>query len=499
VIAPGLAGPGISPLVLEHVEAAKRAEKRGALDDALAEYERAFYLLPLGADAALAAELLRGIGHVRRQRGEIELALEAYEASLEIARAAALQDGAASALNAIAQNLGTLAESEGDERGAIEAYEAAADSFAAAGDELHTILALNNLGLARLNAGDVNGAGASFDAAYRLAELDRDAELLGRVELNRARLHIGTGLLALARDCCDRAFEHFSAAGSRLRIGETLQVYGRLFSAMHHVALAEEHFARAAEIADACGFRLLGADVCVDRARILTVQDRIFDALRQLNRAHLLYHELHARRELVDLDRRLDGLAVDYRNALRIWAESVEANDRFTGGHCDRVAELTCAIARKLGFEAHDIAWIRIGAYVHDVGKVNIPAALLNKRGPLEPGEREIVRRHSADGDAILAALDLPFPIRPMVRSHHERVDGLGYPDGLSADEIPLTARILRVADSYDALTSHRPWRPAFEPEEALDIMERAVGADFDPAVFIAFLDVLSPTEPARP
>jgi tetratricopeptide (TPR) repeat protein len=427
-------------------------------------------------------------------RGDGEAAGQLYERALVLAMEAG--DTRLTAL--IAQNLGTLAESEGDERGAIEAYEAAADSFASAGDALHTILALNNLGLARLNAGDVHGAGASFDAAYRLADLDRDPELLGCVELNRAKLHINTGLLVMARDCCDRAFEHFSVAGSRLRIGETLQVYGQLFDASDHVALAAEHFTRAAEIANACGFRLLGADVCVDRARLFTVQHRIFDALRQLNQAHRLYNELHARRELIDLDRRLDALAVDYGNALRTWAESVESNDRCSSGHCERVAALTCAIARNLGFGARDIAWIRMGAFVHDVGKVNIPASLLNKRGPLEPAEWEIVRRHSADGDALIAALELPFPLRPMVRSHHERMDGRGYPDGLTGDEIPLTARILHVADSYDALTSHRAWRPAFDPDVALSIMQHAVGTVFDPPVFTAFLDVLAAAEAAR-
>lgn len=136
--------------------------------------------------------------------------------------------------------------------------------------------------------------------------------------------------------------------------------------------------------------------------------------------------------------------------------------------------------------------WFRIGALLHDVGKIEVPTEILTKNGPLSPEERAIMERHAAIGAELLRDIEFPWDVLPMIRSHHERWDGRGYPDQLEGETIPLTARVLCIADVFDALASDRPYRVAFPRDEALAIMEKDVGKAFDPALFPRFLQVVT-------
>jgi putative nucleotidyltransferase with HDIG domain len=132
-----------------------------------------------------------------------------------------------------------------------------------------------------------------------------------------------------------------------------------------------------------------------------------------------------------------------------------------------------------------------MGAFLHDVGKARLPQEIIQKPGGLDNHEWEEMRAHTTVGDQIVAELDFPYDVRPMVRSHHERWDGAGYPDGLSGEDIPLIARILCIADVYDALTTDRSYRSAFSQEEALTIMESEAGKMIDPTLFATFKAVI--------
>ena len=187
------------------------------------------------------------------------------------------------------------------------------------------------------------------------------------------------------------------------------------------------------------------------------------------------------------------------------WVKSIETKDPYTAGHCERVARYASRLAAVIGFEGRDLAWFAIGALLHDVGKTAVPSAVLTKCGPLTPEEWSLMRDHTVHGDRIAMELDLPWEIRPMVRSHHERWDGSGYPDRLRGVEIPLTARVLCIADVYDALTSTRCYRPAIPCEAALRVMESETGAVLDPGLFHLFRsarcyadDAPDPRAPAR-
>ncbi len=172
---------------------------------------------------------------------------------------------------------------------------------------------------------------------------------------------------------------------------------------------------------------------------------------------------------------------------LREMAAALDAQDSYTDGHSRRVALHSAMVARKLGLERTDIAKIRTAAAMHDIGKLRIPIELLNKPGELSPEEFEVVKGHASAGADIVACMDDP-EITAMVRHHHERFDGTGYPAGLEAERTPLGARIIAVADTFDALTSLRPYRKAIPHKQALEAIEAVSGTQLDPVVVRAFL-----------
>jgi two-component system cell cycle response regulator len=168
--------------------------------------------------------------------------------------------------------------------------------------------------------------------------------------------------------------------------------------------------------------------------------------------------------------------------------------DRALGAHASDVADLAEPVARRLGLTQEQLLQVRQAAELHDVGKLAIPDAILEKPGPLTADELELVRRHPVVGERILASAPALLGIAEIVRSTHERFDGGGYPDGLSGTEIPVIARIVAVCDAFDAMTSNRPYRPALPHEEALAELRRCAGTQFDPTIVAAFLAELGAT-----
>lgn len=149
----------------------------------------------------------------------------------------------------------------------------------------------------------------------------------------------------------------------------------------------------------------------------------------------------------------------------------VEARDPYTEGHCERLAAFATAVGMELGLPPHDIATLRSGAYLHDLGKIGVPDSVLLKPGPLSTEELSIMRTHPVIGDELCGAVKSLEAVRGIVRSHHERADGRGYPDGLKGKAIPLLAQIVGVVDVFDALTTTRPYRTALSTEAAYNLM----------------------------
>jgi putative two-component system response regulator len=157
-------------------------------------------------------------------------------------------------------------------------------------------------------------------------------------------------------------------------------------------------------------------------------------------------------------------------------ARSIESKNSLTEGHSDRLAEYAAQLGESLDLPEGQLHELRIASLLHDIGKVAVPDAILFKPGPLNAEEMEIVKQHPIIGENICAPLKSFRHVLPMIRHHHERMDGSGYPDGLRGDEIPLKARILQIVDIYDALTTDRPYRSALSHLEALEILRREAG-----------------------
>lgn len=180
------------------------------------------------------------------------------------------------------------------------------------------------------------------------------------------------------------------------------------------------------------------------------------------------------------------------RKAVDAIAATAEARDPYTAGHQRRVADIAVAIATVLGLGADEVEGIRIAATIHDVGKVSVPIEVLVRPGKLRAADWEMIKGHSRAGYEIVADIAFPQPVAEMVLQHHERCDGSGYPDGLDGDEILLGARIIAVADTVEAMSSHRPYRAALGLEAALDEIKRERGRLFDPQVVDACLHLVA-------
>jgi diguanylate cyclase (GGDEF)-like protein len=202
------------------------------------------------------------------------------------------------------------------------------------------------------------------------------------------------------------------------------------------------------------------------------------------NRVHLYRPEVV---EIAELRRLAHGpdRAARFRAAAGL-AQAVDARDTYTGSHSTRVAELGAWIAARLGLDVEYIELTRLAGSLHDLGKLAVPEEILRKPGPLTQAERTVLERHSQIGFRMLESLGVE-PVAEWVLHHHERWDGMGYPDGMAGEEIPLGARIIFVADAYDAMTSDRAYRSRLTPREAVAELERCAGTQFDPEIVSVF------------
>jgi putative two-component system response regulator len=203
----------------------------------------------------------------------------------------------------------------------------------------------------------------------------------------------------------------------------------------------------------------------------------------------LQFAELLARvASLVRLKRYTDDLE-SAQSVILSLARTVEARDPYTARHCERLAAYASVLGRTLGLADDDIAALGLGGYLHDVGKVGVPDAVLLKSGPLTEEEHAQMRAHTIIGEHLCCDLRTLRPVRPIIRHHHERLDGSGYPDGLRGDAIPITAQIVGLVDAYDAMTTNRPYRRALTDEAACnELLRDARALRFDSTIARAFV-----------
>lgn len=179
-----------------------------------------------------------------------------------------------------------------------------------------------------------------------------------------------------------------------------------------------------------------------------------------------------------------------YLDTVEIMAKAVESRDAYTGGHVNRVTAYAQALARELGWSNEEIAQVRLAGILHDIGKVIVPDAVLNKPGRLTPAEWAVMKQHPVEGDNILTPLHSLSIVREGVLYHHERYDGKGYPDGLAGKEIPAIGRLMAVVDTFDAMTSSRSYRAGLDPQIAIEELQNCSNMQFDPEIVLAFVNL---------
>ena len=516
---PELSAP-LRSLLLE----AREAERAGRRPRARELFERVLHGLPRGSTSRLAAAIVRWVGRTYFDDGDLDAAADCYEAALSMAEALGDDACAAYAVNMIAgvhwrrgapdvaerlylhaldlgasggdrtlvamieQNLGILANMQGDYRTALDRYTASLDGYRQLGLTTYVAPLLNNMGMLHMHRGHWRLAQRAYDEALATCSRTGDRSTRIMVEVNRAELHIARRDWPRARLACDSARELMRESGDARGLGETHKQYGVIAREQQRFEEAVDHLSAAMKLAEQAQDHLLIAETAREFAELYWRMRRNSETLRWLTRAHRLFGELRARRDLADVGARVQRLEQFFLTMVKEWGESIESKDRYTRGHCERVADYACALAATLGYDEEQLFWFRLGAFLHDVGKLAVPSEILNKPGRLTDEERRVVEEHPLAGVELLSDTDFPADIVPMVRSHHERWDGHGYPDRLRGEDIPLAARILCVADVYDALTTDRPYRRGYERPVALRIMGDEVGRVFDPEVFAAFV-----------
>ena len=203
--------------------------------------------------------------------------------------------------------------------------------------------------------------------------------------------------------------------------------------------------------------------------------------------------ELKARvRSLLRLKRYTDELD-SAESVIVSLALTVEARDQYTHGHCQRLAAYAMLLGERIGASEDQLSALNIGGYLHDVGKIGVPDAVLYKPSGLTSAEYEVVKRHTVIGDRLCGDLRALTIVRPIVRHHHERLDGSGYPDGLRGDAVPLLAQVIAIVDEYDAITTSRPYRQALPPDRAFEQLSKDVKGGLLNPDLVEILTALGP------
>jgi putative nucleotidyltransferase with HDIG domain len=513
----------LPPSLAALLDQAQTAERHGQREIARRRYENVLYLMRGNYGPAAAALLRRiartyldegqfdvaldcagaaqavseaccdtsGVAHavnitavVHWQRGELEVAASLYQAALEVARRAA--DARLEAM--IHQNLGIMANMQGNVASALDYYRASLDTYRALGDaDQYVGLVLNNMGMAFTHLERWTEAQDAFREALATCDAAHDSASRRMVNVNVTNMWLAKGDVARAANLTESVFAEATAADDRRVIGEAHKHFGIIARERRDLRESEAQLQAAYENAMAREDLLLAAETAREQAELYELLGRNRETLHALGVSHRLFTKLRAERNLADLARRVDRLESRFYAVVRRWAQTIESKDAYTLGHCERVADYACALARDVGFDEITMFWFRIGAVLHDVGKTAVPSEILNKPGPLTPDERAVMEQHAAIGAELLRDVDFPWDVIPIVRSHHERWDGSGYPDKLAGENIPLAARITCVADVYDALTTDRPYRLGFSRSEACVMMRQDSGRVFDPELVPRF------------
>jgi putative nucleotidyltransferase with HDIG domain len=410
----------------------------------------------------LAAEALNTLGGVELSTGALQEARRTFLRALQLGRSSR------EVRARVEQNLGILANIQGDLHEALTRYERSLEAYRQCGDEHGRAIAYHNMGMVSADRDRLEAADCYFRESRAIAERCGDRFLGALCLVNHAEVHAARQRFENALQNAEESLSLFDQMGAYGAKADAYRVIGMIYRETGRPALAEARLLSAIELAISAGSVLGEAEASHELALLYQPMGRNQEALRLLGVAHKLFRKLDARVDLVHVGGKVAKLEDSYLRIARAWGQSIESSASHTFGRCERIARNAVAMARTLGLGHDGETTILLGAYLHDVGKVRVPHEVFHKPGPLTRDERDLVEMHPVWGIEFLEDVDFPWDVKAIVRSHHERYDGTGYPDRLKGAEIPLSAQVVGILDVYDSLMTTRPHQPALTGDEAI-------------------------------
>jgi putative nucleotidyltransferase with HDIG domain len=382
----------------------------------------------------------------------------------------------------------------------MDHYHRSLTAFTKSGHERGQAIAYHNLGMISADKAEWDDADDFFRQATDRAEEQGDQHLRALCLLNHCEVFIARQNYTSAKEHAENALQVLTQIGDQAGQSAAYRFLGTIYRETGKRTLAEARLRQSLDLSRAACSPLDQAEALWELALLFQDQGRSAETLKTLNESRCLFQRLDAKLDRLAVAKKIAELERTFMEVVRDWSVSIESADRYTHGHCERVASYAAELADRLGLSPTEQTTVRVGAYLHDLGKLNVPHEILNKPGPLTEAEFEIMKKHPVWGLEMLALVDFPWDIQPIIRWHHEKVDGSGYPDGLSGDAIPLEAQIISIADTFDAMTTKRSYRNALSHDQALVELE-ACRHCWSPKVYEAFLASIEAdrvTEPSK-
>lgn len=515
------------PTSEELIELGNRYDLEGRWDEAIDAYSQAIKLARLKEEKHTIAEALRLTGNMQFKKNEWGDALQSFQKSLEHFQSLKASRGTAYSMNSIGNiylekgewelakkyylkslalarrirdfkmegmiynNLGVMAMFQGLIQQAIARYQRSLFYYEKAGYKKGMGETYLNIGICHTNLGDFEKSDEFHRKTLEIAQELGDVYLQSKIYLHWTEVALEMANLDFARELCDQAFEFSSQLKDQLDIAQAFQHYGKIYRMMRKFALSKKHFEESIKICQQYdGLQVLAEDYR-ELALLYRDQEDNRNALELLGQSFELFHQLKARKDVRDVNQKIEELEMIYVNTAKSMGAAVEIKDTYTFGHSKRVAYYALQLSRKLNLSLSQIKAILTAAFLHDLGKVKIKRRILLKNGRLTPLEYEAIKLHSALGVRMIDTLNFPWDIKPLILHHHEKYDGTGYPNGLKGEKIPLGARIIGIADFFDALTTVRPYRPAWSVADTIEEMNDQMNGAFDPQLIPVFVELV--------
>ncbi len=499
----------------------------GEWDKALMCFEEAIKLQDDSPDDTLKAEVLRRMGHVWSKKGEWKKAQDRYQESLRISEKNGDREGRAAALCSIGtvhleqgcwqkvreyygaalranrktgniklvaqiyNNLGVMNNILGNWDAAIRYYRKCIPIFEETYNEGGLAETYHNLGITSVDKGDLTEGDHYFSKSLEISERTGDIRLCAYSSLNRAEIGRLQKNYHSAIKLGNKAFSALKKVDDKLGMAEAYRILGSIEREQGNCMKSEEDLLLSVDINRRYDNPLGIAESYRELGLTLREQGRSQDALEALSESFRVFREIKARKSPKDFDRKIFELEDLYFQIARSMGESVESKDTYTFGHSQRVANYALAIAKTLGLPIEERKAILVASFLHDFGKVEVGSHILGKPGKLTDEEFEVIKKHPLWGVERLSDVNFPWEVKPLILHHQEKWDGNGYPTGLAGEKIPLGARIIAVADFFDALTTDRPYREALPLEVVFEIIEEETGRILDPEIAPVFIDLI--------